>query len=315
VAHPRTAPARGSGRRVKFGGVDLTAQIAKADDGRSIMFAEWGDPEGKPVFALHGTPGCRLNRHPNEALVRSTGVRVITYDRPGYGGSDRLRGRIVADCVGDVGAIADTLGLDQFAVWGGSGGGPHALAVAALLADRVTRAICDVGVAPYDAMGDDWFTGMDPENVKEFGWALEGEDRLVVEHERLDKELRQMVSVDPSRILEDFDLPPSDKAVLAREDFGRVLRETVFEQTRNGVWGWVDDDIAFTLPWGFDPSTITVPTQVRYGTSDVLVPPSHGEWIARTVPGAVVKLNELGHLGDPDVDLVDRHAWLTGPSA
>ncbi len=275
------------------------------------MFAEWGDLDGKPVFALHGTPGCRLNRHPNDELVRSTGVRVVTYDRAGYGGSDRHGGRIVADCVGDVTAIADALGIGRFAVWGGSGGGPHALAVAALLDDRVTRAICDVGVAPYEALGEEWYAGMDPENVKEFGWALEGEDRLRTELEREDKQIRHMVSVDPSKILDQCDLPESDRAVLAREDFGQVLRETIVEQTRNGVWGWVDDDIAFTRPWGFDPATITVPTQVRYGTSDVLVPPGHGKWIAQTVPGAMVKLNELGHMGDPDVDLVDRHAWLT----
>jgi pimeloyl-ACP methyl ester carboxylesterase len=276
------------------------------------MFSEGDDPDGKPVFALHGTPGCRLSRHPNEALVRSTGVRVIRYDRAGYGGSDRHRGRIVADCVGDVAAIADVLGLDHFAVTGGSGGGPHALAVAALLGDRVTRVICEVGVAPYEALGDDWFAGMDPENVNEFGWALEGEERLTVELERMDKELRQMVSVDPSRILEQFDLSPSDRAVLAREDFFQVRREVTFERTRNGVGGWVDDDIAFLAPWGFDPATITVPTQVWYGTSDVMVPPAHGEWIARTVPGAVVRMNELGHMGDPDAEEVESFAWLRG---
>lgn len=291
--------------------MDRTSQITTAADGRALMFAEWGDLEGKPVFALHGTPGCRLSRHPNEELVRSTGVRVITYDRPGYGGSDRLRGRVVADCVVDVAAIADGLNLENFAVWGGSGGGPHTLAVAALLGDRVTRAACVVGVAPYEALGEDWFTGMDPQNVKEFGWALEGEDRLTEELEREDEQLRQRVSIDPSRILEQFDLSPSDEAVLAREDFAQIVRETIVEQTRNGVGGWVDDDLAFTAPWGFDPTTINVPMQVWFGTSDVLVPSTHGEWIARAVPGAVVRSNELGHLGDPDVDLIERHTWLT----
>jgi pimeloyl-ACP methyl ester carboxylesterase len=293
--------------------MDQTAQVTKAADGRILMFAEWGDPDGKPVFALHGTPGCRLGRHPNEELVRSTGVRVITYDRAGYGGSDRHRGRVVADCVGDVAAIADALGLDRFAVWGGSGGGPHALAVAALLGERVTRAACVVGVAPYDILGDDWFVGMDAENVKEFGWALEGEDRLASELGREHEEVLRKASVDPSAILDQFDLAESDKAVLAREDFAQVLRESVFEEARLGVWGWVDDDLAFTRPWGFDPGTIDVPTLVCYGNADVLVPPAHGEWIARTVPNAVVRLNELGHLGDPDVDLVERHAWLTTP--
>jgi pimeloyl-ACP methyl ester carboxylesterase len=292
--------------------VDRTAQVTAAPDGRTLVFAQWGDPNGKPVFFLHGTPGCRLNRHPNEALVRSTGARIITYDRAGYGGSDRLRGRKVADCVGDVAAIADTLSLDRFAVWGGSGGGPHALAVAALVGDRVTRVICDGGVAPYEALGDDWYAGMDPENVMEFGWALEGEERLARELKSEDEKVRLRVSVDPSTVFGDFDLPESDKAVFAREDFAQLIRDTVLEQTRNGVGGWVDDDIAFTVPWGFDPATITVPTQVWYGTADVNVPRAHGEWIARTVPGAVVRLNELGHQGNPDADLLEWCAWLTG---
>jgi pimeloyl-ACP methyl ester carboxylesterase len=292
--------------------VTLTAQSIQVSDGRTVMFAEWGDPDGAPVFALHGTPGCRLTRHPNEELVRSTGARVITYDRPGYGGSDRHAGRHVADCVPDIVAIADALGVDRFAIWGGSGGGPHALAVAALAGDRVRRALCAVGVAPFDALGDAWLEGMDPGNVKEFGWALEGEERLADELTREDIKIRETVMVNPADIFAEFDLPESDIAVLSREDFAAAIRESMLEQTRKGVWGWVDDDITFTKPWGFDPATISVPVRIEYGSADVLVPASHGEWLARTVPGAVVKVNELGHLGDPDADVVERHAWLLG---
>jgi pimeloyl-ACP methyl ester carboxylesterase len=218
----------------------------------------------------------------------------------------------VVDCVRDVITIADALGLDRFAVTGGSGGGPHALAVAAVVGDRVTRVLCDVGVAPYEALGDEWFAGMDPENVKAFGWALESEDRLAAELEKEDEKARRIAAVDPSAILDQYDLPESDKEVLAREDFAQILVETILEQSRNGVWGWVDDDLAFTRPWGFDPVDIGVPTRIRYGTSDVLVPAAHGEWLARTVPGADVRLNELGHMGDPDNDLVEALAWLTG---
>jgi pimeloyl-ACP methyl ester carboxylesterase len=114
------------------------------------MFAEWGDPDGFPVFSLHGTPQSRFARHYDESKYAEAGARVITYDRPGYGGSDRHPGRRVVDCVGDVAAIADTLGIERFAVIGGSGGGPHALAVAARLLERVSRAACVVGIAPYD---------------------------------------------------------------------------------------------------------------------------------------------------------------------
>jgi pimeloyl-ACP methyl ester carboxylesterase len=294
--------------------VDRTCQVTEAPDGRTLTFAEWGDPGGTPVFSLHGTPGCRLDRHPNDELIRSTGARLITYDRAGYGRSDRHRGRTVADDAGDVAAIADHLGIGRFPVSGGSGGGPHALAAAALLGDRVTRVACVVGVAPYDALGGDWTTGMDPENIKEFGWALAGEERLAAELEREDQRVREQVAIDPAKILDNFDLPEADKKVLAREDYARVIRESVAEETRNGVWGWVDDDLAFVSPWGFDPAGIAVPAQVWYGTQDVLVPPHHGEWIARTVPGAVVRLNETGHMGDPDADLVELFGWLlAGP--
>jgi pimeloyl-ACP methyl ester carboxylesterase len=237
---------------------------------------------------------------------------MITYDRPGYGGSVRQRGRTVADAAGDVATIADHLGLGRFCVSGGSGGGPHALAVAALLGERVIRAACVVGLAPFGALGAEWFTGMDPENVREFGWALEGEQRLAAELEREDQLLRQQVGAGPGGILDNFGLPESDKQVLGRSDVAQMMRESVIEQSRNGVWGWVDDDLAFVSPWGFDPATIAVPVQVWYGTSDVLVPPRHGEWIASTVPGAVVRKNELGHFGDPDADMLERLTWLTG---
>jgi len=293
--------------------MDRTYQFTEAADGRTLAFAEWGDPSGQPVFALHGTPGCRLDRHPDDDLVRSAGARVISYDRPGYGGSDRHRGRAVADAPGDVAAIADHLGIGRFSVYGVSGGGPHALAVAALMGDRVIRAACIVGVAPFDALGDEFFTGMDPENVREWGWALAGEERLAAELPAADRRLREQVTADPASVLGSFDLPEADREVLGRADLAAVMREAAAEQTRNGIWGWADDALAFVSPWGFDPAAIAVPTLVWYGTRDVLSPPRHGEWIARTVPGAVVRLNNLGHMGDPDADLVERLAWLTSP--
>ena len=291
----------------------MTTNLQTVDlpDGRTLAYAEWGDPSGRPVIVCHGTPGCRLNRHPNQELVRSTGARVIAFDRAGYGRSTRNPGRQVADIVGDVSALADHLGFERFAVTGGSGGGPHALAVAAALPERVTRVGCIVGVAPYDVLGDEWFTGMDPMNVKEFGWALEGEQRLQEELTREDREMRQRVERDPSTVLGDFDLPESDRAVLGRADVATVIRDSTAEQSVNGVWGWVDDDLAFTRPWGFDPSTVRVPASVWWGVADVLVPPTHGEWLARTVPGAVTRVQQGGgHQMDPDRDVILLNAWL-----
>lgn len=292
-------------------GDDRSAVLVTAPDGRTLCAAEWGDPAGFPVFALHGTPGGRLNRHPTPSRYAEAGARVITYDRAGYGRSDRHAGRSVVDVVGDVVAIADAFGVGEFAVTGGSGGGPHCLAVAARLPDRVVRARCVVGVAPYPADGLDWFDGMDPLNVKEFGWALAGEDVLVPELTRELEEMAARVAVDPSKLLgDDWELDEADRAVMARSDMAAVLREATAELARGGPYGWVDDDLAFTRPWGFDLAEIRVPVEVRYGAKDVLVPAAHGAWLAAHVPHArVVVEDEQGHLADPDA-VVELMAWL-----
>ena len=220
------------------------AQTVRASDGRTLTFAEWGDLDGSPVFSLHGTPGSRFTRHYDESVYAEVGARVITYDRPGYGGSDRNRGRRVVDCVADVTAIADKLGIEQFAVIGGSGGGPHCLAVAARLPERVTRATCDVGIAPFDTADFDWFEGMDPLNVKEVGWALAGEDVLARELEREAAETLERVAADPSKLIgDDWQLSEADRAELARPERHDVIRQSVGEAFRQGVWGWVDDDL------------------------------------------------------------------------
>jgi pimeloyl-ACP methyl ester carboxylesterase len=105
-------------------------------------------------------------------------------------------------------------------------------------------------------------------------------------------------------------------AILARADIQQVIREAIPEQARNGVWGWVDDDLAFTRPWGFDPATIRVPTAVWWGAEDVLVPAAHGEWIARTVPGALPRVDRSGgHMADPDTEFVMLTNWLVSGTA
>jgi pimeloyl-ACP methyl ester carboxylesterase len=280
----------------------MTFETIKTADGRQLCFAQWGDPAGAPVFSLHGTPGCRLNRHPDNAAIAATGVRLITYDRPGYGRSDRMAGRRVVDCVDDVAAIADALGIDRFAVTGGSGGGPHSLAVAARLGDRVTRARCVVGVAPVGVPDLDWLAGMDPENIKEFGWAVAGETVL---HEKLTEEsgaTMKRVADDPSKALGDeWQLADVDRAVLSNPLIMQVTREAMPETFVNGVWGWVDDDLAFLDSWGFELAEITVPVEVHYGTQDVLVPAAHGAWLASHVPGAVVVVShDKGHAVTPE---------------
>jgi len=288
----------------------LESQTVRARDGRTLMFAEWGPPDGFPIFDLHGGPGSRLARFFDEEVYVEVGVRVVTYDRPGYGGSDRQRGRRVADCAGDIAAIADHLDIDRFAVTGGSVGGPHCLAAAADLRGRVTRANCAVGLAPFEATGMDWFAGMDPMNVREIEWALEGEDVLARELEREAAVMLAQVRSDPSTFLSDWQLSESDRDKLGEREGYRILRQTIEEAFRHGVWGYVDDTICLVRPWGFDVADIRVPTRIVYGVADVLVPRQHGDWLARNVPGASAVIREEGHMSDRD-QVVDQYRWLT----
>jgi pimeloyl-ACP methyl ester carboxylesterase len=289
-------------------------QTVAAADGRTLTIAECGDPDGFPVFLLHGTPGSRFGGQGLASVYASVGARVITYDRPGYGGSDRFRGRRVVDSVADVSAIADSLGIERFAVSGGSWGGPHSLAVAARLPERVARAACIAGVAPFDMPGFDWFADMDAVNIDELGWALEGEDVLAREIERTAAGMLERVADDPSKVISDeVQLSETDRAVMASPERHEATRRTINEAFRDGVWGYVDDIFCLIQPWGFDVTEIRVPTRVDYGLTDVLVPRQHGEWLAHNVPNAEVVIDEKGgHLPDPNL-VTERFGWLVQP--
>ncbi len=284
-------------------------------DGRTLTYCEWGDPSGQPVFSLHGTPGSRLGRHPDEDVYRSAGVRAITYDRAGYGGSTRHAGRAVADAAADVARIADELELGRFAVTGGSGGAPHALACAALLPERVTKCASVVGPAPFGPGGltkDQFFAGMVEGNVREFGWALDGEPTLRPELEQeAEKAIASLAGDSDNPFGEDYALSAKDQAVMKQGAIREMLAESVREGVGGTVDGWVDDDIAFTRPWNFEVSAITVPVAVWYGPHDTLVPTGHGEWLARTIPATEVVVLDGGHFAVYE-RLPDLLAWLTG---
>ena len=270
-------------------------------DGRTLGVAEYGPPDGFPVFSLHGTPGCRYGGPPvdHPGLFEERSVRVIGYDRPGYGLSTRAPGRSVADAAADVAAIANALGVERFAVQGGSGGGPHCLAVAALLADRVTRAACVVGVAPLGDTGltqEEWLEGMTQGNVDEFLPSLAGEDALRPRLETLATDELTAAVDDPANIIgPQYELSADDRAVLA--DPRRMDRHVrmVQEALRSGVDGWLDDDLVIVRPWGFDVGAVGVPTMVWFGLDDRLVGRPHGEWLAAHVPHAHVVRMTGGH--------------------
>lgn len=282
-------------------------------DGRVLAVAEWGDPSGVPLVSIHGTPGGRIAYWVDPTIYARHGLRRLTYDRPGYGESTRMQGRIVADAVADVVAIADALGIDRFAVTGGSGGGPHALACAALLPDRVLRCLVSVSVAPYGPDGlehEAWLAGMTEGNVVEFEAALAGEDAMREVAQREAKTTLERLEAGRSDFLGDsYEMSESDRAQMAKH------RARIADHFRNalapGVDGWVDDAIAFTTPWGFDVSSVRVPVRVSYGREDTLVPAAHGEWLAAHLPGATVVVLEAGHLGD-DATVEGEMAWLAG---
>jgi pimeloyl-ACP methyl ester carboxylesterase len=285
----------------------------RTSDGRVLAVAEWGHPRGVPLFSIHGTPGGRISYWIDPTIYARHGLRRFTFDRPGYGESTRMQGRIVAEVVADVIAIADALGVDQFAVTGGSGGGPHALACAALLSDRVLRCLVAVSIAPYGPDGlerSEWLAGMTEGNVVEFDAALSGEDAMRAVAGRERKTLLERLDAGRSDFLGDsYEMADADKAQMTKH------LASMTDQLRNGlasgVDGWVDDNMAFTKPWGFEVRSVRVPVYLSYGREDTLVPAAHGDWLAAHLPDAKVVIDEAGHFGD-DATVEGEMAWLAG---
>jgi pimeloyl-ACP methyl ester carboxylesterase len=227
------------------------AQTTIAPDGRTLTYAEFGDLGGHPVISCHGTPGCRLLTGDAvagdlEGYLHAIHVRLIRYDRPGYGGSPRRAGRSVAHSAEDIEAVADAVGVPRFAVEGGLGGEAHALAAAALLPERVERVAL---LGPVEPAADD---------------------------------------ADEATLLHRFTNEDAERREAAAED---DTEAAVFEATRPGVWGWVDDELARRRPWGFELVQVGTRTRIYGG----------GEWIARRLHNAELVSGE---------DWRELYSWL-----
>lgn len=284
-------------------------RTVRTADGRRLATAVYGDPEGRPVFLLHGTPGSRLGPRPRSAILHRLGVRLICFDRPGYGESDRLPGRRVADAAADVAAVADAFGLTTFAVVGRSGGGPHALACAALLPDRTTKVAVLVGLAPREADGLDWLDGMTELNVTEYEAVASGYEQIAA----VTKATADAVRADPASLLTKLqsELPDPDLRVVADRGIRSLLVATYAEALRKSAHGWIDDAVAFHAPWGFDPAAVSIPVLLWHGANDNLSPVSHAKWLAERIPSAAVVVQAgAAHFGALDV-LPDILRWLT----
>ncbi len=210
-------------------------------------------------------------------------MRWVSYDRPAYGGSSPVADRDVASGAADVAVIADALGFDRFGVLGQSGGGPYALACAALLPQRVIGAVSISGRAPYPADGLDWLAGMRPGSAAELNASLAGRDALAA----------LLASED------DFDpemFTPADHAALAGDwEWISTVVDPALEQ---GIDGLIDDALASVRPWGFDPAGITAPVLLVHGTADRVMPSAHSEWLARRIGGnaELILMKDAGHI-------------------
>jgi pimeloyl-ACP methyl ester carboxylesterase len=287
-------------------------RTVQTPDGRTLAVEDAGDPAGWPVLVHKGTPNSRLLFGPTVADAAGRGLRLICYDRPGYGGSSPHPGRTVADCAADVRAICATLGIDRLAMWGISGGGPHVLACAALLPDLVAAAASLASPAPPGAQGLDRFAGMGEDNVADIQLLLKDPEAARAKTEA-DREMFLALSAEELAGGLQSLLTPVDAAVLTGE-----LAEFLTRSNRAGLApgseGWWEDGWAMDgCDWGFDLTKISIPMLILHGRHDRFVPFSHGEWLAGRIPGAEARLlDNDGHLTLLQNRIGEVHAWLAG---
>ena len=254
-------------------------------DGRTLHVYDTGADDGDgrlAVFWHHGTPNIGAPPEPLFAAADRLGIRWVSHDRPGYGGSTPYQDRNVASAADYVSSIADTLGIDRFAVMGHSGGGPHALACGALLPERVLSVLSVSGMAPFGVEGLDYFAGMADSGAASLRAAAQG------------REAKERFEATADEDAESGFIP-ADLAALEGEWswFSSVVRPAV----EKGPGALIDDDLAYVSPWGFNPARVVAPTLLVHGGRDRVVPASHGEWLARHCPSAELWLHpEDGHI-------------------
>jgi len=289
--------------------VNASHRTISTDDGRKIGILEAGQPDGVPVLVLRGTPQSLLFYKGWVEDAQARGIRLIGYERPGYGGSTPHPGRTVASAANDVVAIAEELGLNRLLIWGVSGGGPHALACAALLPDLIAAAAVLASPTPYPAEGLDYFADMYESNVADSRAALKSREAC---EQSVEASLSALLRATPETLRQALRsaLCPADAEVLTT-DFAHFVFRSVREGIRERRDGVVDDEIAFMAPWGFQLSQIRIPVLLMHGGQDRMVPISHGKWLAGKIPNVEARLlPDDGHITLSVRRIPEVHAWL-----
>jgi pimeloyl-ACP methyl ester carboxylesterase len=276
----------------------ITREVdARTADGRTLHAYDLGSTGGSDELVLMwhgGTPNTGAPPEPLFEVANSLRIRWIGYDRPGYGGSSPHRGATVASAAADAARVGEHLGIGRFAVLGSSGGGPRALACAALLSERVPAAITISSPAPWNAPGLDFFAGMSDGSTRELRAAAQGRTEL--------EKVLAANEFDPESFI------AADYAALdgSWSWFNRIVQAA----TADGPDGMIEDDLGTMAPWGFDPAQVRVPTLIMHGTADRMVPSSHAEWLAARCPNAELRLLP----GEGHVSVLnsspDALAWL-----
>lgn len=260
-------------------------------DGRILAYHEWGVPDGIPVLRLQGTPGSRYSRYPKPELWERLGLRVIMADRPGYGASTRMPGRSVGSVADDLVELLDHLGIERLPVAGGSGGGPHVLAVAARHPRRVSAATVVVGAAPLTDDDVPLLIGLNAEShrrVRDGGY-----DAVLP----MLTEVRETILADPLAGFRDAlrDAPPGDQAVMDDPAWQKTLVESLSEALRPGAEGWSDEAVAL-YSWDIAPEDVSVPVVWYHSRHDANVPLQAARRVVDRLPSVDLRIWEGGHL-------------------
>jgi pimeloyl-ACP methyl ester carboxylesterase len=275
---------------------------------RELCVEMAGEPDGKPILVHYGSPNSRHLYSKWIADAEKKGIRLISYDRPGYGGSTVDPGHNVASGAQDVRAIAEALGHDRLGIWGMSGGGPYALGCAALLPDRAVAVAVVASLAPYGVKGFDYFAGMGELNAEDIKLFFSDPDASRRRHREDWQQARTATPEQLAEIMKSV-LSPVDAEAMTGE-LAQWLADSARDGLAAGDQGWWDDGASQVTNWGFDLEDIRVPVKIWHGRQDRMVPVQHGEWLAANVPGAEADISDR----DGHVTMIGRisevHDWL-----